>query len=859
MTKKKKEQKKKKKKKKYKKMALKMNQSFEHVRDESVLQKFLEEKEVTKQLVEVRTELKKLRTEKDTLMKEENPKQKSMLNAFDDKLDQLHREKDVLHGKMQSLTDGDQKSRINRNLIMDRIKLVVFDLEPVERECRSLLGEIESAGKKIETLKKQVTATQSALTHKSHMDIDHSMKALEKKLKSAEEKNHDSVIKQLRKERRQLQQSKDKITAYHTSKTALDEAVKKLSEYETIAIKKAAEKAQLQKDKERLNKELDTKYPVPKPEERDAKDAKKAKINTEINEIVASIQAERAKKDKKMEEFQTGPVREKSQKINAKSEERNVLEMKIRTINEAIPKKTLEVDKNLISDIVGPGGATVRQIEEDFGVVIDVRRMEGEVVIKGSECADCASAVGEILQKAAENRYVEEIEIDPECGGEFIGSGGSQIQLLQTRSGTNINYTRGQGKVVVIGSRENVEAAIELIKEFKANSVRTEVTFGPNAASIMRVSLMKQWQEEYQCRLIKVDQEAKKISIMGKGECVEKAKTEITDFLEGMKECGTVHIPFNVPHHVIIGTKGERVNHIQAETKCILDVSKDTVKIAGSKENIELARKLVNTIIAENVREEVKVPYKAKMHNFLIRRRPVKKTEAEEEQEKEKEEHADPNAKPDRRRDGLCLLEQLRLKYNCDRVQADLPGLTVTIRGPKDAIKKCRDELKAALDFTGMEKDVLMIDQAIVRYLTVNLNQRGARGVRTRLDKVRNIEGVEEVTADFRGESKRVELIGTKEGVAKARETLEDLAEGVAKMMTKFDVEQNKVGRLLGRGGMTVSGIERDFEVMFHIPRTDRSKEIPVDATITVSIIGEDPKAVEEAQSAANNALADYK
>eukprot|EP01059_Diplonema_ambulator_P036187 TRINITY_DN8927_c2_g1_i1.p1 TRINITY_DN8927_c2_g1~~TRINITY_DN8927_c2_g1_i1.p1 ORF type:complete len:828 (+),score=376.03 TRINITY_DN8927_c2_g1_i1:50-2533(+) len=822
--------------------------SYDHVRDEGVMQKFLEEREVMKQLTEVRADLKKMRGERDELLKKENPKQKAMLDKYEEKLDALHRKKDELHQKKE-LVNGDPRARIQRNLLIDKRKLVAFDLQPVESKCTDLLIHFEGTSKKIKTLEKQKEALQAALTHKSTGEVDSKMREVDKKLKTAEEKNQESLIKQLRKEKRMLEQSRTRHEQHQATKDSLAAESKKLKEIESNMAKTATELEILKKQKEKIDKELDEKYPMPTDEDRKNADEERFKIGKKIDDVQKEIFNTKEERRRKEDEFQSGPVKAIAVKIIEKNKEREALESKLTEINNAIPKETITIDRNLIGDLVGPGGATVKQIEEDFGVVIDVRRNENEAVIKGSECKECAEAVQEILQRAQENRHEETIEIDPECGGEFIGSNGSHIQQLQSRSGTNINYTRGEGKVVVIGSKENVEQAIALIKEFKDNSVRTEVTFGPHAASIMRVHLMKQWQEEFGCRLIKVDQEAKKISIMGKQDCVERAKKEISEFLEGMQECGTVHIPYNVPHHVIIGTKGERVNHIQAETKCVLDVSKDTVKIAGSKENIDKAKKLVMTIIAENVRDEVKVPYKAKMHNFLIRRRTVK------------EEHIDPTDERSakRAREGLCLLEQLRLKYNCDRVQADLPSLTVTIRGPKDAIKKCRDELKAALEFTGMEKEVLMIDQAIVRYLTQNLNDRGTRGVRTRLDAVRNVEGVEEVTADFRGESKRVELIGTKEGVAAAKEKLEDLAERVASMMLKFDIDQSKVGRLLGRGGTTVSGIEREFEVMFHVPRTDRSKEPAPDAQMTISIIGEDPKLLEEAREAAINAIADYK
>ena len=51
--------------------------------------------------------------------------------------------------------------------------------------------------------------------------------------------------------------------------------------------------------------------------------------------------------------------------------------------------------------LVGKQGATLKQIEIDFGVVIDIHRREQEVLIRGADAAECAEAVESLLEQAA--------------------------------------------------------------------------------------------------------------------------------------------------------------------------------------------------------------------------------------------------------------------------------------------------------------------------------------------------------------------------------------------------------------------------------------------------------------------------
>ncbi|KAJ9469773.1 Protein SCP160 [Diplonema papillatum] len=823
--------------------------SYDHIKNDDVKKLFMQEKVILTRLNDIRNKIKDLRGERETARGEEMPKQQKELEAIDAKITKLRRSIDDLYQTVNVDADT-QIARMKRRGIADNLRIIRMDIEPVERKFMALVEDLEVRQKKAEKLQKEVQALKVACGGKNAHNMGTQITSLQKKMAKETEKGNESLAKSIKKDIKALESDRVKAEAYHTKNTELKAMMVKINELSKTAEETSPELTTLRKKREDLEKQLDA---IPSTdiseEERKDKDKKRDALRDDKAKIMKEI--DQLYKEKDDIRMHSGKSRELEGKMKELFAERDDLEKQVSELNENIPREVVAISSDDLFDLVGPAGATVKQIEEDFGVSIDIRRQEGEAVIKGTACKDCAEAVNSILQAAKENRHEKHMEIDKDVGGEFIGSGGSQIQLLQTQSGCNINFSRETGQIVIVGSEENIEKAVALINDFKSSAYRVELKFGDAAVPFLRGNLMRKWQEQFGCRLIRVDPALKTIVIIGQEENVKKAEKEVGSFAAGAGSAAVINIPSTVPHFKIIGTRGERVRSIEAETECILDVNPKMVKIAGTPENIERAKKLLNTLIAENIQEEMKLPYKPKMHNFLMRRRPVK-TE---------EQHADPNAngaedspateKKEVR--AVCLLEQVRVKYNCDRVQADRDAGQIFIRGPKDTIKKCAKELRDAMDFVGMEKEVLELDNATVRYLCLNLNPPGTRGMKTRLDSIRELDGIEEISADFRGESKRVEIIGSKESIAPAKEKLLAMAEEVEKRTGFMEIEAGKIGFLLGTGGRNVRKIEEDFGVMFHIPRTNRDD--PRTDVVKISIIAPDEESLADAKDEAQKTI----
>ena len=372
---------------------------------------------------------------------------------------------------------------------------------------------------------------------------------------------------------------------------------------------------------------------------------------------------------------------------------------------------------------------------------------------------------------------------------------------------------------------------------------------------------MRQWQEEYSVPSVRCDRAAQTITLRGREDLVEKAKESIASFLE---DAVTIPIPSNVSHFAIIGSKGSVVNNIQSATETLLDVSEHRVMIAGTKDRVAKAKELVDALIRENITEQIKIPYPANLHNYLTRRRPVAKKPEEETpaapaEEEDKEKHADPTADGEENAaaaaapakpaaapvDDACILEALRRQHGLFIARADMMAKVILCKGPRDGVARFERDVKAAMRFTGMQRELMTLKEHEVRYLTVNTAARGVRGVRTRLDALRALEGVEEIVADHRAESLKVQVIGTEEGVKAGKAAIEEvLAELEAKSHT-FEVEAGKIGRLLGPRGATAADIEEQFGVKLFIPRDTRSKgrtePVPIIMVVTDLKEGEEP------------------
>eukprot|EP01061_Rhynchopus_euleeides_P041588 TRINITY_DN72779_c0_g1_i1.p1 TRINITY_DN72779_c0_g1~~TRINITY_DN72779_c0_g1_i1.p1 ORF type:complete len:868 (+),score=472.21 TRINITY_DN72779_c0_g1_i1:51-2654(+) len=829
------------------------SKKYEHVRDEAVQKQLMRVGELNQQIRDKKQDLKAKRDELDENRQKDKPEMEEELHHLEVKRQRLFDEKDKLHSKI-TISHAEQLERLKRDKEVDERVDLMRRRRPLNDELSLIKQRISDYTDKAGLLNEQVTRAQATAPKKGVDELTKEAKVTHDKLQKAQGTKVEANIAKAMREHKAVQAQLDAAQRVKSLQDEFLSTAKATENLEVNRVKKLKEIDDANKRIDDLTAKLALKSPEEMAAERDERNKTRVKVTAQIAEKQKEIFALKQEKEAIHQKYRSDEGN--MQKI-ALSKEVDALVAERNAVEETIPTETVkDVDVQCIPELVGKAGANLQQVESDFGVVIDIHRQEKEIIVRGSDSAECADFIRQFMEEARKNMFSVTETIDLDCAGEFIGTHGSNIQSLQTKSGANINFSRETGEVEILGTKDAVQFAQELVAAFKAESFKDEMKYPKSVDKIMRPRLMKQWQEDFHCRLIRVDPPTQTITIRGKEEDVKNAKKGIEEFVSTTAE---VRIPHNVSTAAIIGAGGSVVRQIESVTGCILDVSETVVLIAGTEEAVAKGREVVEAKIRDNVSEEIKVPYNKKLHSYLTRRRTPKAGHAdpnaekkeeepkegeEEEKDEEKDEKANgeaspsasPPASPTSQRPiapDACLLEVLRVKHGCFQARADLASNTVWLRGPTEKVQRLEAELRKSMRFEGLERSVQELPGAFHRYLTANMLPRGAKGMKMRIDPVRDIEGVTEVLVDPRGETRKVEIIGTEEGVKAAKDRLGNLLAAGQNRSRVFEVEAGKIGRLLGPRGQNVTDIEEQFKVMLVVPRDTRQmgRDEPVGIT----------------------------
>ena len=218
--------------------------------------------------------------------------------------------------------------------------------------------------------------------------------------------------------------------------------------------------------------------------------------------------------------------------------------------DDATPKvfKSLTIESNQRSLIIGRGGETIRKLTEDSGARIDLLKDTGECKVSGTaEAVESAlKAIRAMLKKDADT-VNETFDCDSSRFGLIIGRGGETIRALSSEFSVNINTDDTNNQINVKGSKKNVAKAIAKIQGIVAKQKEA----GPFGAL---------------------------------PEGTEFEVVEIADNLKGR----------------IIGTRGATIKKLQADSGAKIDFARKGsdggCRISGTTEQIAAAKKLIDEI-----------------------------------------------------------------------------------------------------------------------------------------------------------------------------------------------------------------------------------------------------------------------
>lgn len=248
-------------------------------------------------------------------------------------------------------------------------------------------------------------------------------------------------------------------------------------------------------------------------------------------------------------------------------------------MKEAQFSTTMSIPADMTRKLIGPQGATIRDIQDKTGAQVDVARrntvVNGEIVVTLTGPEDCCDSAKNAIKALVEESTGSEqvmMWIEESMCGLIIGSRGSKIRSIQDNSGANVKIDKrneardGKVQVTISGNEVQCADAKQEIEDIISESGNKESGGGAGADRNFGESkpehVIKIWVPESKCGMI-------------------------------------------------IGRGGSKISEIQAETRTRVDVNSRErndndqclVTISGPKMNCEDAEKIVNDIVNDAERE----------------------------------------------------------------------------------------------------------------------------------------------------------------------------------------------------------------------------------------------------------------
>lgn len=484
-------------------------------------------------------------------------------------------------------------------------------------------------------------------------------------------------------------------------------------------------------------------------------------------------------------------------------------------------------------DLLGKQGATLAQLQEDFGVAINIdtagHGTGGKslaLLVGGQEDVDaCIEAMRSIVDNAERTRQQLTMKFDPVHSKALIGSKGSNVDRMQLTTGANIKIK--DDEITLTGTTEAIEAAKALIEEVISNGARVEIPFdrnildsiiGKGGATVRKV------EQESGAKSVRVLRVESMIVISGTEASVAKAAAMFREIIENMStNAVTVRADTNMIR-AVIGTGGKTIREIQDSTGAIINCGKDVITIRGSKDAVALAKRQIEDV---GRREEAKVTIPSFMYGYLTAPNvettatttssPTTAAAPQEEAAEDDGEEGETAATTDEKKKPtaalLSPLDAIKQVTKCDQVVALQREGVVILRGRREAVQKARALLDDILRTKRPVTASIAIPDVLFGFFTKRSGGGKAPNVLTQLktkyphiysfdlDRPAStvvIAAPQSATSDSDPASPIQEAIAA----------VKDIISSVQGNIRKIEIPAGRAGAVIGSGGKVIGGIQ---------------------------------------------------
>ncbi|KPA77169.1 hypothetical protein ABB37_07090 [Leptomonas pyrrhocoris] len=343
--------------------------------------------------------------------------------------------------------------------------------------------------------------------------------------------------------------------------------------------------------------------------------------------------------------------------------------------------------------LIGRGGATLRQLQEDFGVAICVDMLppgHGFVLGGAAEARACISAITAIMKdEEAKNASSTLLFTQPHFRKELIGPRGSTVERFQDEY--DVRMQMDESGVTITGRRHDVAEARETICAYLDTFTLREMTLP--VASLP--SLLGRGGRNITCisdssgvRALRVDREHGVVRATGTPEAIERAFALCRCATsEGDGATKTV-LADDAWIGAVIGPRGATIRRLEEETNAHVQCSGGAITLTGTEEAVKSAYERV--VALRRTERTVSADFK-RLH-FLTS--PIVAPS-------EVEEWQTPTVRsPTLMRRGssyITPLEAVRRATQCDQVVPLRAEGSVMLRGSPDAVNNAYSLLKLLL------------------------------------------------------------------------------------------------------------------------------------------------------------------
>ncbi|KAK4219953.1 hypothetical protein QBC37DRAFT_302829 [Rhypophila decipiens] len=495
----------------------------------------------------------------------------------------------------------------------------------------------------------------------------------------------------------------------------------------------------------------------------------------------------------------------------------------------------LKVDPKFHRELIGAQGAQINRLQTRYKVLIffprtgkavkddesvaeasdagKPRRQQApdEVIIRGPKRGAEAARdeLLSLLQYLKDNSYTATVSVQQKQVPSLIGSGGAVLDQLRQATGAKIDIPSARDtedgliEIQIKGGKQQVEAAKKALEEkkkvFEDTVVKTievdkkyhKSLIGAGGSTLRDIVVKAGGSDDRRelARTIqfpKQDSDGNTIKVEGRTEVVDKIIAQIEAIVSERQNQVTEVI--DVPqekHRSLIGRGGDIKRGLESQFKVSIDIPRQGsgqtgVKIVGQSADVQKAKSHIESLVKEQQGETVQIP-RALHHSIANNGLFFRKLKSDTQVSVDHAGHSLPPkptapAAPARANGGALPLITDESQESADAhvwnvveqspsaEEGDIPWV---LRGSPENIEKAKKAIEAALEQAKKQTAtgyLILPDPRTHRYV---IGQGGSK-----VNSIRKQSGCKITVPRDSDKGEAIEVIGTKEGVEKAKELI---------------------------------------------------------------------------------------